>query len=71
MAINPVMIYSGALQSRRTFFVYTPPGYEESDGSYPVLYLLHGMWGCETDWVYQGSAESTIDAMIAAGELPP
>ncbi len=30
--------------------VYTPPGYS-TDKKYPVLYLLHGIGGDETEWV--------------------
>jgi dipeptidyl aminopeptidase/acylaminoacyl peptidase len=29
--------------------VYTPPGYSK-DRKYPVLYLLHGIGGDETEW---------------------
>lgn len=71
VSVKPYTVYSGALDARRTLYVYTPPGYETSDQSYPVLYLLHGMWGSETDWLYQGDAERTLDTMIADGSLPP
>lgn len=30
--------------------VYTPPGYN-AELKYPVLYLLHGIGGDETEWV--------------------
>ncbi len=30
--------------------VYTPPGYS-AEKKYPVLYLLHGIGGDETEWV--------------------
>jgi len=30
--------------------VYLPPDYETSGIDYPVLYLLHGMWGSHRDW---------------------
>jgi enterochelin esterase family protein len=34
----------------RRMTVYTPAGYEEGKGRYPVLYLLHGMGGDEDAW---------------------
>jgi enterochelin esterase family protein len=38
---------SPGLDMTRRITIYTPPGYEESDASYPVLYLLHGAGGDE------------------------
>ncbi len=52
----------------RRLMVYTPAGYESSDRSYPVLYLLHGMGGDETAWVSQGHADRILDNLIAAGK---
>ena len=34
----------------RQFLVYTPPGYQRSNATYPVLYLYHGGGGDETQW---------------------
>lgn len=38
------------------YSVYLPPGYDTSHVSYPVLYLLHGMYGDHRDWVINGMA---------------
>jgi len=38
------------------YSVYLPPGYDTSHVSYPVLYLLHGMYGDHRDWVADGMA---------------
>src|SRR5690625_4671120 len=45
---------SPSLEKERRITVYTPPGYEESEEEYPVLYLLHGMGGDEEAWITLG-----------------
>lgn len=56
---------------RRRMYVYTPPGYEANQTSYPVLYLLHGGGGDEDAWVTMGRANIIIDNLIAAGKAKP
>ena len=51
--------------------VYTPPGYETSDRSYPVLYLFHGGGGNEDHWFDSGRAHVALDNLIAAGTIEP
>ena len=41
---------SKTLGTNRKFYVYTPPGYENNEKSYPVVYLLHGGGGYEFIW---------------------
>ena len=53
------------------YTLYLPPDYATSQRRYPVLYLLHGYTGGETDWVQFGQANHTADKAIAAGEIPP
>lgn len=48
--------------------VYTPPGYEDSAESYPVLYLQHGHGENEGCWFHQGKVNFIADNLIAAGE---
>ena len=55
----------------RRITIYTPPGYEESDNSYPVLYLLHGMGGDEEAWMTLGRASQIADNLIAKGKAKP
>lgn len=55
----------------RRITIYTPPGYEASDDTYPVLYLLHGMGGDEEAWQTLGRATQIIDNLIAKGEAEP
>jgi len=55
----------------RRVTIYTPPGYETSGQSYPVLYLLHGMGGDEEAWITQGRTAQVLDNLIAQGRAVP
>lgn len=55
----------------RRITIYTPPGYESGNTSYPVLYLLHGMGGDEEAWPTLGRATQIIDNLIAEGKAKP
>ena len=50
--------------------VYTPPGYS-ADKKYPVLYLLHGIGGDETEWMRFASPNVIFDNLIADGKAVP
>ena len=50
--------------------VYTPPGYS-TDQKYPVLYLLHGIGGDETEWHRFCQPEVIMDNLIADGKAVP
>jgi enterochelin esterase-like enzyme len=53
------------------FIVYLPPCYaERTDLRYPVLYLFHGQFYDENQWVRIG-APGTADRLITSGEIPP
>jgi len=62
---------SKSLGVTRGMWVYTPPGYESSKASYPVLYLLHGSGDTEDGWVTVGRANLILDNLIAAGKAKP
>jgi enterochelin esterase-like enzyme len=55
----------------RRVCVYTPPGYEPSTDSYPVLYLLHGSGDDETAWMTSGRATTIADNLLAQGKAVP
>ena len=42
---------SSILKTEKRYAIYLPPGYETSQLSYPVLYLLHGGGGNQTTWI--------------------
>ena len=62
---------SPTLGSTRRMYVYTPPGYNEGNQKYPVLYLLHGAGGDEESWISRGRANYVLDNLIAAGKAVP
>jgi len=62
---------SPGLGMDRRITVYTPPGYECSGESYPVLYLLHGAGGDEEAWPTLGRAVQIMDNLIAGGKATP
>ena len=70
-AIAEVTYRSASLGMFRRMHVYTPPGYENGVGRYPVLYLLHG--GTENDdtWSSVGRAGLILDNLIAAKRAKP
>lgn len=63
-------ILSQKLGCEQKYNVYLPDGYDEAR-SYPVIYLLHGLWGSYTDWVRAGGMQAVADELIASGELRP
>lgn len=61
---------SKTVGTRRKMNVYTPPGYS-SEKKYPVLYLLHGIGGDETEWARYAQPEVLLDNLIADGKARP
>jgi enterochelin esterase-like enzyme len=63
---------SKSLGVTRRLYVYTPPGYEQSNATkYPVLYLFHGSGGVESQWVEAGRANIILDNLIAGHRAKP
>ncbi len=58
---------SKILKSDRKYAIYLPPGYETSQRSYPVLYLLHGASDNQTGWVQFGEVQRIADKAIEEG----
>src|SRR5829696_3076478 len=55
---------------KRKARVYTPPGYSK-DQKYPVLYLLHGIGGDETEWPRGGAPDVVLDNLYADKKAVP
>lgn len=55
----------------RRLTIYTPPGYENDNKKYPVLYLLHGAGGDEEAWIALGRTSQIMDNLIAQGKAKP
>ena len=59
---------SPGLGMDRRLTIYTPPGYEQSNDQFPVLYLLHGAGG---DEIALGRTAQIMDNLIAEGKAKP
>jgi len=59
---------SKILKMDRKYAIYLPPGYETSDRSYPVLYLLHGSGDDQTGWIQFGEVKNIADKAIQEGK---
>jgi hypothetical protein len=61
--------------SQRTMWVYTPPGYEDSDRRYPAIYFLHGYLGrVDGYWNWVGwnpGVPRLIDDLFADPSVSP
>jgi S-formylglutathione hydrolase FrmB len=58
--------------ARRTALVYLPPG---GAAGLPAIYFLHGFTGSARGWqnvsVFAPTVPERLDALVAAGEIPP
>ncbi len=69
--LRKVWYDSPTIDINRRMYIYTPYGYETSNESYPVLYLLHGGGGDEDAWTTMGRARQILDNLIEKGEAVP
>jgi enterochelin esterase family protein len=70
-SIGKVTYWSETLKRDRRMHVYTPPGYENGQGKYPVFYLLHGAGDNDDCWTSIGRAGYILDNLIAAKKAKP
>ena len=61
---------SKTVGTTRKLNVYTPPGYSTAQ-RYPVLYLLHGIGGDESEWQRFANPGNLLDNLIANGKAVP
>jgi GH35 family endo-1,4-beta-xylanase/enterochelin esterase-like enzyme len=61
---------SKTVGTKRKANVYTPPGYS-AEKKHPVLYLLHGIGGDETEWQRFAKPDVLFDNLIADGKAVP
>ena len=62
---------SEILNSQVKFNVYLPDGFGKTEKQYPVVYLLHGLYGTYADWAERGGMKAIADELIASGEALP
>ncbi|MBP5692374.1 MAG: esterase family protein [Bacteroidales bacterium] len=61
-------IYSKNLNCWQKYNVYLPTGFEKSEKQYPVVYLLHGLYGSYFNWEKSGNMKLVADELISSGE---
>jgi enterochelin esterase-like enzyme len=69
--VRIVWYQSSTLDAIRSMHIYTPPGYDNSNTRYPVLYLLHGSGDDDAGWSTMGRAGFIIDNLLAAKKAKP
>lgn len=69
----PDTLRSTALDAELKFNVYLPDAYKDAPPTarFPVVYLLHGAGGNETDWALQGGVVQTLGGLIKRGLIRP
>jgi S-formylglutathione hydrolase FrmB len=68
--LTQLTLSTPALKAPTGVRVLLPAGYEESTRRYPVLYLLHGAFGDETDWTKVGDAEAITAGLPVIVVMP-
>lgn len=61
---------SKTVGATRKMQVYTPPGYSK-ETKYPVVYLLHGIGGDETEWERYAHPDIMLDNLLADHKVVP
>ncbi|HRR56728.1 MAG TPA: alpha/beta hydrolase-fold protein, partial [Acidobacteriota bacterium] len=69
--VRRIWYSSSTLGTVRRMHVYTPPDYDGTTTSYPVLYLLHGGGDDDSGWSTIGRAGFILDNLLAAGKAQP
>ena len=68
--IDSVEYDSKTVGTKRKMLIYTPPDYT-TDYKYPVLYLLHGIGGDESEWYKYGAPNVILDNLYADKKIVP
>jgi enterochelin esterase-like enzyme len=68
--IDSINYASKTVGTNRKALVYTPPGFSK-DKIIPVLYLLHGIGGDETEWLKGGQPQVILDNLYAEKKIEP
>lgn len=69
-------LQSNILKMERKYSIYLPEGYESSEITYPVLYLLHpagpsGTIPNQQSWYYYGGLKHYLDQAMENGDIAP
>ena len=66
--LESLTLKSQILKKEMKYSLYLPAGYDSSQRRYPVLYLLHGGGGNDSDWIQLGNMQAITDASVRAGQ---
>jgi len=69
--IQEKTVKSTILNKNVNYTIYVPADYDQSQRSYPVVYLLHGYTDDNTAWLQYGEVNRYADKAIADGTIPP
>jgi enterochelin esterase-like enzyme len=68
--LDTVFYSSKTVGNKRRTIIYTPPGFSKNK-KYPVLYLLHGIGGDETEWLKGAQPHVMFDNLYAEKKIEP
>ncbi|HML66009.1 MAG TPA: alpha/beta hydrolase-fold protein [Dysgonomonas sp.] len=66
-----LVMESQILHRDMKYSILFPEGYNESDKTYPVVYLLHGFGDNETSWMKGGNIRYYADRAVNSGIIEP
>jgi len=69
--IQEKTVKSTILNKNVNYTIYVPADYDQSQRTYPVVYLLHGYTDDNTAWLQFGEVNRYADKAIAEGTIPP
>lgn len=67
--LESLVMQSALLNTEVKYSVYLPDGYDFSQRDYPVVYLLNGYTGNETDWIEAGGMQHIVDQQMEQGTI--
>lgn len=67
--LESISMDSKLLGTSIKYSIYLPDGYEKSSKTYPVVYLLNGFTGDETNWVRYGMLRDIADELIRGKKI--
>ena len=71
IVIESQSMTSELLKTDVKYSVYLPPNFEDSNDSYPVVYLLNGFTGDETVWSRKGLVADIANELIRGNKIVP
>lgn len=69
--VEHCVMNSDILGVNKEFSIYFPPGYENSNRRFPVLYIFHPGGGTHEAWISNGQLPQIVDEGIRSGMVGP